>query len=138
MPTQCCLAFPFSAIVSTPQVLRVPGDVVNNVFQPGPYCEDSRYGIQGDTIFGFKNVSAISMDIGGKPFWVIIHGQKPNDRGMGMPHDQHLVYCTQVPQAVLEPRRGSWSGEGGERYGIYLDQEDGRDDRKGVSESAEK
>ena len=60
--------------------------------------------LRGNTIFGFKNQTAIMIEIAGRPLWVMIHGRKPNSMKAGaMDHDQHLIYCPQVPQDCLQP-----------------------------------
>ena len=42
------------------------------------------------------------MEIAGRALWVTIHGRKPNSTKPGaMDHDQHLLYCTSVPQDCL-------------------------------------
>ena len=45
------------------------------------------------------NCTALSMDIAGRPLWVMIHGRKPNTKRVGaMDHDQHLLLCASVLQ----------------------------------------
>ena len=58
-------------------------------------------GVHGVTIFGFKSQSALAANIRGRDCWLVTHGAKPNSHTPGAgDHEQHLVLCTQVPQAL--------------------------------------
>ena len=63
------------------------------------HCPIQSSGLSGNTIFGFVNCNALSMDIAGRKLWVMIHGRKRNTTRPGaMDHDQHFLLCTSVPQ----------------------------------------
>ena len=61
------------------------------------FCDGSS--LSGDSFMGFKNESAVSVDTFGRNLWVVIHGTRYSSRGL--PHEQHLLLCTQVPQEPL-------------------------------------
>ena len=54
--------------------------------------------LTGDTFMGFKNETALKVDLFGQDLWVCLHGTKESARPRGLPHEQHLLLCTQVPQ----------------------------------------
>ena len=60
--------------------------------------------MQGDTTLGFQNKGGIVADIAGGEFFLMIWGEKQSDGRSSdgrsyLPHQQHLLYCPEVPQA---------------------------------------
>ena len=52
----------------------------------------------------FKNKGGIVADIAGEEFFLVIWGEKQSswkssDGRSHLPHNQHLLYCPEVPQA---------------------------------------
>ena len=56
----------------------------------------------------FNNRGGIVADFAGVPVFLAIWGEKPNSKShrdgtFYQPHQQHLLYCTQVPEADQSP-----------------------------------